>query len=146
MYCPKEQEYQETYLEPLQSIFQRFPSSFCMISIKKVNAKKKNTTYIYIFRGSLPSFSTLLLAIWNYSALNADVGVCTWVCMCVCRRCSQWVVVETNHFLPQEEINSRLCISNAKSFGSDIFLKIYHYIQFYENIFFLKQASLNANG
>lgn len=63
MYCPKEQEYQETYLEPLQSIFQRFPSSFCMISIKKVNAKKKNTTYIYIFRGSLPSFSTLLLAI-----------------------------------------------------------------------------------
>lgn len=47
MYCPKEQEYQETYLEPLQSIFQRFPSSFCMISIKK-GKREEEKYYLHI--------------------------------------------------------------------------------------------------
>lgn len=78
-------------LEPLQSKFQRFPNTaFCLISIKKVNIRRKNTTYIYFSRWSA-SFSTLLPPLWNYSALKRNVGMCTWTCVGV-KSMFKWVV------------------------------------------------------
>lgn len=130
-------------LGPNWQYFQGMPVAFVWYQLKKEVSAKGNC-YLHNTSLSGTSFSTLPLPPWNHSALQRNTGVCTWMCVHLCEKelvsIFKRAVLGTNHVLLQEKINSKSCMSNAASFGSE-FLKTHHSIQFCDNILFWKQAS-----